>query len=215
MSYDTILFDLDGTLTDSKEGITKSVQYALKKFDIHEDNLDNLEKFIGPPLKNSFMEYYSFAEEKAVQAVGFYREYFSVTGKFENSIYDGIKELLTKLSLANKKLIVATSKATVFSKEILAHFDIDKYFAHIVGCNLDGTRVEKGEIIKYIINDLMNGNSKRMVMIGDRKYDILGAKEQNIDSIAVTYGYGSMEELSSHTPTHIADSVDELYTILV
>lgn len=211
MSYKYILFDLDGTLTDPKEGITKSVQYALKKFDIIVEDLDTLEKFIGPPLTTSLMEFYGFSEEKAVKGVQDYREYFKERGIFENKVYENIEDLLSKLKALGLVLIVATSKPTVFSEQIIEHFNLDKYFNEVVGSNLDGTRSKKGEVIKYIIDKYKISNLSEAVMIGDRKYDIIGAQENNIASIGVTYGYGSEEELKAAGATYIVNDIDELF----
>jgi phosphoglycolate phosphatase len=211
MKYKYILFDLDGTLTDPKVGITKAVQYALEKNNIKEDSLSTLEKFIGPPLKDSFMEFYSFDEKKSLDSIQYFREYFKEKGIFENEIYLGIEDLLKKLKQNDYKIIVATSKPLVFAKTILKHFKIIEYFDLIVGSNLDGTLVDKGEIISYIIDYLKIKNLKEVIMIGDRKYDVIGAKKNNIDSIGVLYGYGSMEELKIANPNYMINSIDQLY----
>lgn len=209
MSYKYILFDLDGTLTDPKEGISKGVQFALRKYNIIVEDLDSLKKFIGPPLKISFMEFFDFDEKKALQAVQFYREYYKEYGMFENKIYEDIEALIVKLKNLGLDLFVATSKPTVFSKEILKHFNIDKYFTEVVGSNLNDTMNDKGEIIKFII-DKYKINPNEAVMIGDRKYDIIGAAENNIDSIGVTYGYGSEDELKNAKATYIVKKVEDL-----
>lgn len=211
MKYKYILFDLDGTLTDPKVGITKAVQYALEKNNIKEDSLSTLEKFIGPPLKDSFIEFYSFDEKKSLDSIQYFREYFKEKGIFENQIYLGIEDLLKKLKQNDYKIIVATSKPLVFAKTILKHFKMIEYFDLIVGSNLDGTLVDKGEIISYVIDYLKIKNLKEVIMIGDRKYDIIGAKKNNIDSIGVLYGYGSMEELKIANPNYMINSIDQLY----
>lgn len=213
-NYNTILFDLDGTLTDPKLGITKSIQYSLKHFGIFEKDLDSLKKFIGPPLKDSFIEYYNFSEKKAYNAVEKYREYFSEIGIFENRLYEGIEELLYNLCNKKKNLVVATSKPTVFAKRILEHFNIDKYFAFVAGSNLDGTQSRKGEVISYALEQFGCGNNDKMIMVGDRKYDIIGAKEAEIDSVGVLYGYGSFEELREHKPNYIVKDINELSEVL-
>jgi phosphoglycolate phosphatase len=215
MNYDTLLFDLDGTLTDPKIGITSAVQYALASFDIHEPCLDNLVNFIGPPLKDAFMEYYGFDSDKAFEAVVKYREYFSVKGLYENSVYPGIPDLLECLIEQGKTLIVATSKPTVFSEKILEHFGLIKYFKLIIGSNLDGTRVKKGEVIKFALEQAKLADLHNIIMIGDRKHDVIGAKEVGIDSIGVLYGYGSKEEFEVEKPTYLVDSVDELKRLLL
>ncbi|BBH22054.1 hypothetical protein Back11_33990 [Paenibacillus baekrokdamisoli] len=137
MKYSTILFDLDGTLTNPKLGITKSVQYGLSKYNIMEENLDNLEPFIGPPLAHSFMEFYSFSESEAKNAVEYYREYFATKGIYENELYDGIIELLENLVSQQCVLMVATSKPTIFAEKILDYFGIDKYFEFVCGSHLE------------------------------------------------------------------------------
>ncbi|MDF2938701.1 MAG: phosphoglycolate phosphatase [Paenibacillaceae bacterium] len=207
--YTAVLFDLDGTLTDPKTGITKGVQYALAKAQITVEDLDTLECFIGPPLTVSFSEFYGFSDADAQAAVAAYREYYSVTGLYENLLYDGIRELLELLKAQGRKLIVATSKPTVFSQTILEHFQIASYFDHIVGSNLDGTLSEKAEIIAHILEHNQLDKSS-VVMIGDRKFDIIGAHANKIDSIAVGFGYGSEAELLGAEPTHYVKTVAEL-----
>ena len=214
-AYDAILFDLDGTLTDPKVGITKGIQYALSKFNIAEANLCKLEKFIGPPLFFALQEFYSFDEVAARQAVEFYREYLWNKGIYENHLYPGISELLVELKGASKNLIVATSKLTSMAEEVLKHFTLYGYFSLIIGCNPDSTRSAKTEIIQYILTELPELKTQKVVMIGDKEHDIIAAKNNGIDSIAVTYGYGSLEELRNAKPTHIANSVDELSELLI
>lgn len=208
--YDVVLFDLDGTLTDSKVGITKSVQYALSKFNIREDNLDNLESFIGPPLSESFQKHYGFEPSQAQDAVDFYREYFSTSGMYENVVYPGIPDLLADLKSKRKELIVATSKPTVFANQILNTFNLYQYFTTVVGSHLDGTRTSKTEIIAHALSTLGKPKENSSVMVGDREHDIIGAQGNAIDSIAVTYGYGSLFELQRANPTHLAHAVEDI-----
>lgn len=187
------LFDLDGTLTDPKQGITKSVAYALSKFDIHVSHLDDLCIFIGPPLLDSFMEYYHMSKEDAEKAITYYREYFSVTGLFENEVYEGITKLLQTLKNQGKKCYVATSKPEVFAKQIMEHFQLGEYFEDICGASMDSTRSKKGDVIAYALKK--HGIQKEdAIMVGDRKHDILGAKENGLPCIAVLYGYGNKTE---------------------
>lgn len=207
--YKYILFDLDGTLTNSKEGITKSVQYALNKLSISVQDLDSLEKFIGPPLKDSFMEYYNFDENKAEEAVAYYREYFSKKGLFENEVYPNIEPMLLKLKNAGLHLIVATSKPTVFSEKILVHFDLIKFFDAVVGSTLDGSRSKKADVIKFALEENKINPSKTL-MVGDREHDIIGAKDNNLASIGVTYGFGSYDELKQAGASYIVNTVDEI-----
>ncbi|MBR2038292.1 MAG: HAD family hydrolase, partial [Lachnospiraceae bacterium] len=213
-----ILFDLDGTLTDPKVGICTCVQYALKAFDIEEPDLDKLEPFIGPPLKDSFMQYYGLSEEQAEAAIEKYRERFSVTGKFENKIYEGISALLSDLKDYGYHLAVASSKPECFVKDILNHFNVTKYFEVIVGSELDGTRIDKAEVIHEALNQLFHYGKIRkeqVVMIGDRKFDVEGAKEIGVTSVAVSYGYGSMEELQEANPDYLAETVDALHSLFM
>ena len=214
-TYNTILFDLDGTLTDPRIGITKSVQYALKAFDIDEPNLDNLCKFIGPPLKDSFIQFYNFDEKKAAQAVERYRERYTDTGIYETHLYRGIDKLLEKLSLASKQLVVATSKPTVFAKRILEHFRIDHFFILVSGSELDNTRTSKGEVIRYGLEQLKITDISDAVMIGDREYDIIGAKKVGMASIGVLYGYGSYYELKNAGANIIIKDIEGLSAILL
>lgn len=215
MLYTIIFFDLDGTLTNPTKGITKSVQYALEKFDIHEDT-EKLLPFVGPPLNKSFMKYYGFDAEKAKQAVDYYREYFKKQGMFfENEVYDGIPELLQRLKDSNKILYVVTSKPTHFSEQIVKHFGLDKYFTLIIGSKMDLTNADKPTLIRIAMNLHSDGNKKRFVMIGDTEHDIIGAKENAIDSIGVTYGAGTYEEIKNAQPTLIAHSVKELKELLL
>lgn len=211
--YKYILFDLDGTLTDPKEGITKSFQYALKHFGIEED-LANLEKFIGPPLHDSFRDDYNFSEEEVEEAVTKFREYFSQNGIFENKIFSGVKEVLEYLHSNNKRILLATSKPTIFAEKILKHFEIDKYFEYIGGSNLDGSRSEKNEVINHVLEACKVSSMEDVIMIGDRKYDVIGAKKIGVDSIGVLYGYGDLEELQEVNPTYIIKNIEELKNIL-
>ncbi|AJA48256.1 5'-nucleotidase [Clostridium pasteurianum DSM 525 = ATCC 6013] len=212
-NYNTILFDLDGTLTNPKVGITKSIQYALKYFGIFESDLENLNKFIGPPLKDSFKKYYNFSDVDANNAVEKYREYFSDKGIFENKLYNGIVELLNKLYNKDKNLIIATSKPKIFAERILTYFNIDKYFTFVAGSNLDGTLSRKGEVISHAL-EVCKCEKDNVIMVGDRKYDIIGAKEIKIHSIGVLYGYGSYEELKKEQPEYIVKDINGLSQIL-
>ena len=212
--YTTILFDLDGTLTDPKVGITKSVQYALRCMGIEEPDLTKLIHFIGPPLAESFRECYGMSNDQARQAVQYYREYFSVTGIYENGVYAGIPELLSQLVSSRKVLAVATSKPQIFANQILQHFSLAEYFSVVAGSNLDGTRVEKAEVIAYALQQLPPTGDKHVLMVGDRKHDIVGAQVNAIDSLAVGYGYGSLSELQAANPTYFVRTVAELIACL-
>lgn len=213
--YSIVLFDLDGTLTDPKIGITTCVQYALQKMGIDEPDLDKLIPFIGPPLTYSFKEYYHLSDEQAEQAIGYYRERFSTVGLYENAVFPGIGDLLDGLRQQGKTLIVATSKPTIYSVKILEHFQLDGYFQSVVGSNLDGTRVEKHEVIEYALSELGDYDRSQIIMVGDRMHDIRGAKRNGIAVVGVAYGYGSREELEQAEPDHIVDTVAELKAYLV
>ncbi|MEW9673042.1 HAD family hydrolase [Ammoniphilus sp. 3BR4] len=213
--YKIILFDLDGTLSDSKEGITKSIQYALQKMNMAAPDLNMLQCFLGPAIQVSFAKYYGLDREKTERATSYYRERFKDKGMFENKLFPGIPELLKELKEHQKILVVATSKPTVFAEQILEYFSIDKYFDLIVGSHLDGTRTSKTEIIQFIFDKLKEHKRDGFIMIGDRKYDIIGANNTGIDSIGVTYGYGSLEELKHYNPTFIANSVNQIKDILI
>lgn len=210
-----ILFDLDGTIIDPKEGITKSVEYALNKFEIKVDNLNELCKFIGPPLKDSFIEYYNFSEDEAEKAIKYYREYFADRGIYENKLYKGFEDILISLKENNKVLIVATSKPTIFATKILENFNLSKYFTFVSGSNFDGSRVRKSEVIQYALEINNIKDLSEVVMIGDRKHDIYGAKEVGLDSIGVLYGYGDYEELYNSGANYIVNSVEELRALIM
>lgn len=213
-SFETVLFDLDGTLTDPREGIINSIRYALKKFGIEEQDDQFLEGFIGPPLQDSFKRFYSFDEQKAMKAVEYYRVYFSKTGIYENKLYPGISQLLKKLVNLDKTLAVATSKPTVFAEQILKYFKLFDYFNLVVGSNLDGTRTAKKEIVEYVLDNLDKDNDRNAVMIGDRSYDVIGAKENGISSIGVLYGYGKTGELEEAGADYLVNTVAELTDLL-
>ena len=210
MNYKYILFVLDGTLTDPKLGITKSVAYALKSYGIEVEDLDSLLKFIGPPLKDSFVKYYGFSEEQGVEAVERYREYFKPYGIYENKVYDGVENMLAKLVKCGKKVILATSKPTVFANVILEHFNLKQYFTCVVGSELDGSRVKKGDVVAEALRQAGVTDKSVAVMVGDREHDIIGAKENEIDSVGVLYGYGDRTELETAGAGHVVESVEEL-----
>lgn len=226
--YKYCLFDLDGTLTDPKEGICKSAQYALHKMGIEEPDIDKLEPFIGPPLLNSFMDFYGMSKEDAEKAIVAYRERFSTVGLYENEMYPGIDELLDCLKDLGVKLAVASSKPTVFVEKILEHFKLRDYFDVVIGSNLDGSRSDKAEVVEEALLSLYFGAShegKKLsecdgqkhdtAMIGDRKFDIEGAHAMGIAGIGVQYGYAGKGELKAAGADKIAKTVEELQDILV
>ena len=211
--YKTVLFDLDGTLTDPGLGITYSVAYALKKYGIEVEDRKKLYSFIGPPLNDSFKKYYGFSDEKAMEAIWCYREYFADKGLYENEVYDGIEQLLQRIKNSGRKIVLATSKPEEFAVRILEHFDLMKYFDVVAGASMDEKRNKKGDVIKYAM-EKGGFTSDGAVMIGDREHDVFGAKENGIDTIGVLYGYGSRDELEKAGALHIAQSVSDIFELL-
>lgn len=202
----TILFDLDGTLTDPFEGITTCVQTALRHFGIDEPDRRALAPYIGPPLRESFMERHGLNGEQADEALRVYRERFSRVGLFENRVYDGIPETLARLRAAGHRLAVATSKPTVFSVRILEHFELAGFFDAIVGSELDGRRVDKAEVIAEALRRL-DARANETWMVGDRCFDVVGAHKNGVRALGVRYGYAAPGELEEAGAEHIADTV--------
>lgn len=219
--FEYILFDLDGTLTDPKIGITSSAQYALRAFGIDEPNLDKLEPFIGPPLADSFMEFYGFTLEQANQAIEKYRERFDGQGIYENELYEGIDKMLLALKEKKKILAIASSKPTPLVLRVLEHFDIRQYFDYIVGSELDGRRSKKEEVVAEALRLMLPASfdvqekKARVAMVGDRKFDIEGAKAFGLTSIGVSFGYASEGELEAAGADYIVDTVSELKELLL
>jgi phosphoglycolate phosphatase len=209
-----IFFDLDGTLTDSKQGIINSIRYTLDKMKLHKNNI-NLELLIGPPLSESFEKYYGLDNKTARYAVSVYREYYAVKGIFENRVYPGISELLKNLKENNKTLVCVTSKAAFYAEQILDHFNLSQYFLKTVGSNMDLTCTHKIELIKLALSHFPEYNNSDFIMIGDRADDIIGAKKNNIASIGILYGYGTSEEIKEEQPNYIVNSVEQLEKILL
>jgi len=210
----TILFDLDGTLTDPKEGVTKSVQFALESFGIIVDDPDDLVMFIGPPLRTSFKVFYGFDDEGAEKAVEKYRERYLPKGIYENIMYSGIDSLLQKLVDVGKTLIIATSKPTIQANTVLSHFNIAKYFTYVSGAEMGGARSEKSEVIQYALEQNNITDLSDCIMIGDRNHDILGAKAFGMKSIGVLYGYGDPDEHTKAGADYIVKDVNELSALL-
>ncbi|WP_166364676.1 HAD family hydrolase [Pseudomonas akapageensis] len=210
MHYQNILFDLDGTLTDPREGITRSIQYALAKLGIDEPDLSKLEHFIGPPLLQAFMQFYGFDEARAWEAVNHYRERFKVTGLYENEVFEGVIELLETLEGQGRHLYIATSKPWEFAREIARHFNFARHFKMIYGSELDGTRTNKVELIKHLLAE-EGLDPAQTLMIGDRKHDLIGARTNGLDCVAVGYGFGSRDELAAEAPTYHFDTLAQLH----
>ena len=216
MKHKYILFDLDGTLTDPKVGITSAVAYSLKKLKGIEANLDDLTTFIGPPLKESFTNFYGFSEREADLAIEYYREYFADKGIFENEVYPGIHALLEDLKNTGAFVMaVATSKPTIFANRIIKHFGLEGYFSCVVGSNLDGSRVKKAEVIAEVLSQLHVDDKREAIMIGDREHDVIGAKQVGIDVIGVAYGYGTYEELEYAGADFIVSQIIEIKELLL
>lgn len=205
--YHTILFDLDGTITESGIGITRSVAYALQKHGITETEQKKLDRFVGPPLIDSFMRFYGFTAEQARQAVEDYREYYAVKGIFENRVYDGVVPMLQALKDAGKRCVLATSKPEGYAVQILEHFGLASYFSVVAGATMDEKRTNKADVIAYALEQL---HGESAIMVGDREHDILGAKAHGLASIGVLYGYGSREELEAAGADYIAATAEEI-----
>ena len=219
--YRYLLFDLDGTLTDSAEGIIKCVQYAAKKMGAEYKSAEELRVFVGPPLSESFKVVYGFSEEETRQAIVYYRERFQPIGMFENAVYPGIPELLECMKAHGKINLIASSKPEAFVKTILEHFDIAKYFDVIVGASMDESRNTKEAVIEEALSQLKNTDRygqyspDKCVMIGDRKYDICGAKYFGLRNIGVSYGFAPEGELKEAGADVIVDTVEELTQMLL
>lgn len=213
--YNQLLFDLDGTLTDPSEGITKCIAYALQHFGIETPDLTALQSWIGPPIKQSLMGIHHFDEAKADLGVEKYRERFADTGIYENRLFDGIPELLESLKNQGYKLYLATSKPTVFAERILRHFDIEQYFDFIGGSCLDDSRPTKAHVIGHVIDKTGIIHTDKALMIGDRKYDILGGKAFAMDTLGVLYGFGTKSELEQAGARYIISSITELSFFLL
>lgn len=211
--YKYYFFDLDGTLTDPGIGITNAVMHALKAYDIKVEDRSTLYPFIGPPLKDSFMKYFNFSEEQAVEAIVHYREYFSAKGLFENEMYEGIPIVLRKLKDRQIKLVLATSKPDEFSIRILKHFGIYDYFDFIAASTMDERRTGKDEVIAYGIETLEIADKSEILMIGDREHDVIGAKKNGLKCAGVLYGYGNLEELENAGADFIVKSPMDLLNL--
>lgn len=206
-----ILFDLDGTLTDSGPGITRCVQYALASFGIEEPDLEKLNCYVGPPLLESFMNFAGLGCEEAQQAITKYRERYEAEGIFENEVYEGIPEVLAYLKEKGKILAVASSKPEKYVEQILEHFEIRKYFTVVTGSEMNETRTDKGEVIAETLRRLGAEDSRSdVVMVGDRSYDVIGARENGLLCVGVSYGYGGREELEAAGAAKVCDTPEEL-----
>lgn len=210
--FKTILLDFDGTVFATGEGITKCVQYALQKFGI-EAELSDLYCFCGPPLVDMFMEKYGMSRERALKAVEYYRERYSVTGWQECAVYPGIREMTARLRAGGRQVAVATSKPTTYAVKIMARQGMENDFDLVMGAELDGTRNEKWEVITAAMREL-HADSRTTVMVGDRKYDVIGAHRCGIPCVGVSYGYAEPGELEEAGAEFVVSSVEELCKLL-
>ena len=211
--YTWILFDLDGTLTDPGQGIRNSVAYALDKMGLPRQTGQELNRFIGPPLQEGFRCLCGLDEKRVNEAVAKYREYYQERGIFENVPYPGVEQMLKTLKDNGRNLIVATSKPEVYARQILEHFRLAPYFTFIAGGNLDGSRCNKGEVIRYALEKCQIHESTCCLMVGDRKHDMIGAKSEGIATVGVFYGYGSKEELLMAGADALAEDVKDITAI--
>lgn len=212
---ESIFFDLDGTIVNSEQGVTRSAVYALEKFGIEETDREKLRKFLGPPLSYSFMTFYGFDRDSAERAVAYYRERYVPIGIHENEVYDGIPELLRTLKESGRRVFVATSKPEHFAKTILSELGLDKYFDGIYGSALDETRNTKDLVLEYAIKEAEITDKSRAVMVGDRYHDVEGAKKNGLECIGVLFGFGDREELLGAGAIDVAETAYELEKILL
>ncbi|MBR3833081.1 MAG: HAD-IA family hydrolase [Lachnospiraceae bacterium] len=207
--YKYILFDLDGTITEPFLGISNGIKYALNKFDIKMEDNETLRKFIGPPLRDSFREYCGFTNMQAEDATKYYREYYSVKGLEENEIMPGMDDVIKQLYDEGYKLYLATSKPEKFAKIILENLGLLEYFDIVAGASFDGTREKKEQVIEYLLEQIKEKyddfSIEQAIMVGDRHFDIHGAKYFNMDSIGVTFGYGDYDELKNAGASYVVE----------
>lgn len=214
-NYQTIIFDLDGTLTDSQTGIINSLTYAFKQMGLPLPAQSQLKKFIGPPLSQSFQDFCGLNDIETQKTISYYRQYFADKGWKENQLLPGARELLAKLKQAGKILLVASSKPEVFVKQILDHFEIDSYFTVIAGASLDDSRSQKSAVIAHALKTAKIEELKGCVMVGDRKHDVEGAKVQGLPTIGLLLGFGSRQELEESGAIAIAENFQDLEEILL
>lgn len=214
--YSAVFFDLDGTLTESAPGITTSIAYSLKHWGIEVKDLTELYPFVGPPLYDSYMKYYGFTKEESEEAVRIFRSFYNKEGLFISSVYPGVVELLEKIKASGRKIMLATSKPEVTAIRILEHFDLMKYFDVAAGATEDSSRVKKADVIRYLMDKLPEEDRdiSKIVMVGDRSHDVLGAKEVGLDCIGVLYGYGDRPELEEAGAKYIAETALDVYKYL-
>ena len=213
--YDTVLFDLDGTLTDPESGLISSFKYALDKMGVEYGTAESLKRFIGPPLYSEWKRVFEFSDEEADRALLTFREYYARYGWWDNKIYGGIAEMLAQLKATGFLLAVATSKPEIFAKKVLKLFEIDKYFDFVGAADTDRTRDKKQEVIDYVFENIGEDKRARAVLVGDRKYDAEGAKISGIDSIGVLWGHGSESEVAESGFDFVAKEPSDVLKILL
>ena len=214
MNISGAIFDLDGTLSNSGPGITKSVQYALEKMGIVEKDLRNLEHFVGPPLKTEFMKTYGLTDSEAAHAVSKYRQRYMPIGIYETELYPGTKSLLNELKNKGKYIAIATSKPQHMAEEVLRFLEIDKYFDNIMGADLTGPKQSKSEVLEALFQEIDIKDKSQYIMIGDTFYDVDGANNVGIECIGVSYGYGRERDLLEHGAVAVAHSTNHLLELL-
>ena len=212
-NFDTLLFDLDGTLTDSTEGIVRCLEYALERmgFDIPEDK----NKFLGPPLYRSFAEFCGMNEEQVNEAVRIFRERYSTVGLFENRVYEGVPEMLKRLRDGGKRIMVATSKPEVYAVRIFDRFGLSQFFEIVGGANINGTRNDKDEVIEYVLGKAGISDRSSVLMIGDRRQDVIGAHKTGLKCMGILWGFGSIEELTEAGADFIAETPEKAADMLL
>ena len=212
-NFDTLLFDLDGTLTDSTEGIVRCLEYALERmgFDIPEDK----NKFLGPPLYRSFAEFCGMNEEQVNEAVRIFRERYSTVGLFENRVYEGVPEMLKRLRDGGKRIMVATSKPEVYAVRIFDRFGLSQFFEIVGGANINGTRNDKDEVIEYVLEKAGISDRSSVLMIGDRRQDVIGAHKTGLKCMGILWGFGSIEELTEAGADYIAETPEQAADMLL
>jgi len=213
-SKSIILFDLDGTVIDSQEGIFNALHYTFKKLNIKQENADEFIKFIGPSIGSTFQTLYGMSAEQASFATKIYREYYSTKGLLECSLYDDMEKLLDMLKKQGKKLAIATKKPELFAKQIITNLKLDKYFTAVCGTDLNEASETKTHIIKSAMQKLGATNNADVLMVGDTKYDAIGAVEAGVDCVGVLHGFGSSDELFEHGCIAVAKDSAELIKML-
>lgn len=217
--YKYVFFDLDGTITEPEEGIINGVLYALSKFGITVEDRTTLYPYIGPPLRDSFREFHGLSEEDTEQAILYYREYYSTKGIYQNGIMPGMEAAFQTLQEHGCHLYVATSKPELYAKQILEYLQLDGYFDIIAGSTFDKSRDTKAAVIEYLLTNISEEQKKTLaediIMVGDRKFDVLGAREFGIETIGVLFGYGNKEEFDACNCRYLAENAEEMVQIIL